>query len=269
MVRFDNTPRALLTLREQRAVGGEGVSIMSFCTRCGSHLVDRETCLGCGTRRYSALRSAATEEHPPADDLPAFVFAYAERTLLNLVERRRQVRVSFSYISGTVIGVQAHEDTGHLARMGIWSQEDEPSIGLRSPIVGHEWQPSRHNVIRLKLGSGDERSFVLRQVRFAARVGDRITLIFPVAATRALNPIYDYAAIGAVNYRTGDERWSTAHVEIHHMRDQLPSAESKRFLAGLASHLDGLCRRCLRLFNPYRRSPSRTSVRSDQAGLAR
>ena len=269
MVRLDNAPRGLFMPMERRAAGAEGESIMSFCTRCGSRLVDRESCPSCGVRRYAALDSARTAEHPPAGDLPALVFAYAERTLLNLVERQRQARVPFSYISGTLIDIQTHEDTSHPLRMGAWSQEDDPATGPRSPIVGHEWQPSRHNVIRLKLGSGAERSFVLRQVRFAARVGDRITLIFPVAATRALNPIYDYAAIGAVNYRTGDERWSTVHVEIHHMRDQLPPAESKRFLAGLASHLDGLCRRCLRLFNLYRRSPSRSSVRSDQAGLAR
>jgi len=267
MVRFDNAQRALLTLRERRAVGGEGESIMSFCTRCGSHLVDRETCLGCGARRYSALRPAPTEEHPPAGDLPAFVFAYAERTFLNLVERQRQVRVPFTYMSGTVIDIHTHEDTSHPLKIGVWSQEDDPATGPRSPIVGHEWQPSRHNMIRLKLGSGAERSFVLRQVRFAARAGDRITLIFPVAATRMLNPIYDYAAIGAVNYKTGDERWSTAHAEIHQVRDQIPSSESKRFLAGVANHLDGLCRRCLRLFNPYRRSVIRKPPGAVHAGL--
>ena len=240
---------------------------MTLCTLCGSRLVDRQTCARCGARRYSARRSAPTEEHPPAGDFPPFVFGYTERTLLNLVERQRQARVSFSYISGTLIDIQTHEDTGHLAQMGIWSQEDEPSIGPRSPIVGHESQPSRSNVVRLKFGSGAERSFVLRQVRFAARAGDRITLIFPVAATRMLNPIYDYAAIGAVNYRTSDQRWSTANAEIHHLRDQIPSSESKRFLAGVANHLDGLCRRCLRLFNPYRRSVIRKPSGAAHAGL--
>jgi len=267
MVRLDNAPRGLFMPMERRAAGAEGESIMTYCTRCGSRLVDRESCPSCGVRRYAALNSTPTAEYPAAGDFPAFVFTYAERTLLNLVERQRQVRVPFSYISGTVIGVQTHEDTGHLARMGIWSQEDEPSIGLRSPIVGHEWQPFRHHAIRLKLGSGAERSFVLRQVRFAARAGDRITLIFPVAATRMLNPIYDYAAIGAVNYRTGDERWSTVHAEIHQVRDQIPSSESKRFLGGVANHLDGLCRRCLRLLNPYRRSVIRKPSGAAHAGL--
>lgn len=267
MVRLDNAPRGLFMPMERRAAGAEGESVMTYCTRCGSRLVDRESCPRYGARRYSALRSAPTEEHPPAGDLPPFVFGYTERTLLNLVERQRQAQVSFSYISGTLIDIQTHEDTGRPLRMGVWSQEDEPAIGLRSPIVGHGWQPFRHHVIRLKLGSGAERSFVLRQVRFAARAGDRITLIFPVAATRMLNPIYDYAAIGAVNYRTGDERWSTAHAEIHQVRDQIPSSESKRFLAGVANHLDGLCRRCLRLFNPYRRSVIRKPSGAAHAGL--
>jgi hypothetical protein len=242
---------------------------MTYCTRCGSRFVVRQTCSRCGARHYSALRSAPTEEHPPAGDFLPFVFGYTERTLLNLVERTREVRVPFSYISGTVIDIQTHEDTGHLARMGVWSQEDDPAVEPRSPIVGHEWQPFRHHVIRLKLGSGAERSFVLRQVRFAARAGDRITIIFPVAATRMLNPIYDYAAIGAVNYRTGDQRWSTAHAEIHHLRDHLHSSESERFLAGVANHLDGLCRRCLRLLNPYRRSVIRKPSGAAQVGLTR
>ena len=242
---------------------------MTYCTRCGSRLVNRDSCPRCWARRYSALRSAPTEEQRPARDLPALVFAYAERTLLNLVERQRQMRVPFSYISGTVIDIQTHEDTGHPLKMGVWSQEDNPAVGPRSPIVGHESQPSRSNVIRLKLGSGAERSFVLRQVRFAARAGDRITLIFPVAATRMLNPIYDYAAIGAVNYRTGDERWSTAHAEIHQVRDQIPLSESKRFLAGVANHLDGLCRRCLRLFNSYRQNNSGRPLHQEHEGLTR
>ena len=242
---------------------------MNFCTRCGSRLVDRESCLRCGARRYSARRSAPIEEQPPAGDFPPFVFGYTERTLLNLVERQRQVRVPFSYISGTVSDIQTHEDTSHPLRMGVWSQEDEPAVGPRSPIVGHEWQPFRHHVIRLKLGSGAERSFVLRQVRFAARAGDRITLIFPVVVARALNAIYDYAAIGAVNYRTGEQRWSTAHAEIHHLRDHLPSSESKRFLGGVANHLDGLCRRCLRLLNPYRRNVIRKPTGAAHAGLTR
>lgn len=229
---------------------------MTFCTRCGSRLVDGEICPRCGARRDLALRSARTAEHPPAGDLPAFVFAYTEQSLLGLVERKREARVFFSYISGTVIDIQTHEDTSHPLRIGAWSEEDDPATGPQSPIVTHKWQPTRNNVIRLKLGSGIERSFALRQVRFAARAGHRITLILPVVAARALNRIYDYAAIGAVNYATNDQRWSTAHAEIHHVWDQLPSSESKRFSNGVANHLDGLCRRwrCLRLFNPYRRN---------------
>jgi hypothetical protein len=239
---------------ERRAADAEGGSVMKFCTRCGSRLVDRESCPSCGGRRYAAPDSARTAEHPPAGDLPAFVFAYTERTLLSLVERKREVHVPFSYISGTVIDIQMHENTSHPLRIGAWSQEDDPATGAQSPIVGHKWQPTRNNVIRLKLGSGAERSFVLRQVRFAACAGHRITLIFPVVAARALNPIYDYAAIGSVNYATNDQRWSTAHAEIHHVWDQISSSESKRFSNGIANHLDGLCRRCLRLFNPYRQN---------------
>jgi hypothetical protein len=139
---------------------------MKFCTRCGSRLVDRESCPSCGRRRYAAPDSARTAEHPPAGDLPAFVFAYTERTLLSLVERKREVHVPFSYISGTVIDIQMHENTSHPLRIGAWSQEDDPATGPQSPIVGHKWQPTRNSVIRLKLGSGAERSFLLRQVRF-------------------------------------------------------------------------------------------------------
>ena len=80
---------------------------MKFCRRCGLRLVDRKSCPRCGASRGVALRSARTAEYPPARDLPALVFAYTERTLLGLVERRRE---SFSYISGTVIDMKTHED---------------------------------------------------------------------------------------------------------------------------------------------------------------
>ena len=53
--------------RTNGAPGRRGVSVMNFCTRCGSRLVDRESCLRCGARRYSAWRSAPTEEHPPEE----------------------------------------------------------------------------------------------------------------------------------------------------------------------------------------------------------
>jgi hypothetical protein len=216
-----------------------------------------------------AVDSSQTAEHPPAADLPAFVFAHTERTLLSLFERRREVRVSFSYISGTVIDIQTREDTSPPLRIGAWSQEDDPATGRQSPIVGNKWQPTRNNLLRLKLGSGADRSFMLRQVRFAARAGHRITLIFPVVVARALNPIYDYAAIGAVNYATNDQRWSTAHAKIHHVWDQFPSSESKRFSDGVANHLDGLCRPCLRLLNPYRRSLNPKPSGAAYAGLTR
>ena len=161
MVRLDNAPRGLFMPMERRAAGAEGESIMSFCTRCGLRLVDMEICHRCGVPRDSAMRSAPTEEHPPAGDLPTFVFAYTERTLLNLVECRREVRVPFSYISGTLIDIQTQEDMSHPLRIGAWSQEDDPATGPQSPIVSHKWQPTRNNVIRLKLGSGIERPFAL------------------------------------------------------------------------------------------------------------
>jgi hypothetical protein len=219
MVRLDQASRGLFMPMERRAADAEGGSVMKFCTRCGLRLVDRASCPRCGVRRDVAVDSSRTAEHPPAGDLPAFVFAYTERSLLGLVERKREARVSFSYISGTVIDIQTHEDSSHPLRIGAWSQEDDPATGPQSPIVAHKWQPTRNNVIHLKLGSGAERSFALRQVRFAAHAGHRITLIFPVVAARALDPIYDYAAIGAVNYATNDQRWSTAHAEIHRVWD--------------------------------------------------
>jgi hypothetical protein len=115
---------------------------MKFCTRCGLRLVDRESCPRCGVRRDAAVDPSRTAEHPRAGDLPPFVFAYTERTLLGLVERKREARVSFSYISGTVIDIQTHEDTSHPLRIGAWSQEDDPATGPQSPIVGHKWQPT-------------------------------------------------------------------------------------------------------------------------------
>ena len=227
---------------------------MNFCTRCSSRLVDRESRLRCGARRHSAWRSAPTKEHPPAAGLLAFIFANSDRTLLNLVERRREVRVPLSCVSAIVIEVQTHEDTSHPLKIGGWSQDDEYATGPQSPIVGHKWEPTRKNLFHLKLGSGAGRSFVLRQIRFAAHAGHRIMLIFPVIAARALDPIYDYAAIGADNYATNDQRWSTVRAEMRHALGQLSSSESKRLTHGVANHLDGLCRRCLRLLNPNRRS---------------
>ena len=95
-------------------------------------------------------------------------------------------------------------------------------------------------------------------MKFAPALGKRITLIFPVVTVRALNPIYDYAALAAVNYDTGEQAWSTAHPEVHQVWEAVPAEQSKRFSDALANHLEGLCRRCLRMLNPYKgidRSP--------------
>jgi hypothetical protein len=111
---------------------------------------------------------------------------------------------------------------------------------------------SIRSIVRLKLGSGVERSFVLTQVRLRAKVGSRITLIFPAPIERALNPVYDYAAIAAVDYLANDYTWSTTHPEIHTIRTRLPEDQSESFADSLATYLDGLCRRCLRLFGQRR-----------------
>ena len=136
--------------------------------------------------------------------------------------------------------------------MTLWSQPDDPIKGPQVPIIVRERQPRIRTVVGLKLGSGAERSIVLAQVKFAPARGSRITLIFPVVAVRALNPIYDYAALAAVNYDTGEQAWSTAHPEVHRLWESAPAQQSKRFGDALANHLEGLCRRYLRLLNPYK-----------------
>jgi hypothetical protein len=224
---------------------------MNFCTRCGLRLVDR------------------TAEHPPAGELPPFVFGYTELTLLGLVERKREARVAFSYINGTRLEVRTHEDAEHAVHINLWSQPDDPQSGPRPPIVGKESQPSLRSVVKLRLGSGAERSFVLTQVRLGVSAGNRITLIFPISVERALNPIYDYAAIAAVEYAANDYTWSTTHPEIHALRDRLPADQDAPFADALASYLDGLCRRCLRLFRVNRERNRRYRVQPKRLELVR
>jgi hypothetical protein len=240
---------------------------MKFCTRCGLRLVDRESCPRCGVRRDVAVYPSRTSEHPPAGDLPPFVFAYNKRTLLGLVERNREARVAFSYINGALLEIGSHEDAEHAVHIRLWSQPDDPQSGPRPPIVRKESQPSLRSIVKLKLGSGTERSFVLSQVQLGARAGNRITLIFPISIERALNPIYDYAAIAAVDFAANDYTWSTTHPEIHALRDRLPADQDEPFADALSSYLNGLCRRCLRLFRanrvgnrPYRVRPQRLEL---------
>lgn len=103
-------------------------------------------------------------------------------------------------INGTLLEIRSYEDAAHSVHTQIWSQNDDPLLGSRYPIVGRESRPSIRNIVRLKLGSGVERSFVLTQVRLGAKAASRITLIFPIPIERAMNPVYDYAAIAAIDY---------------------------------------------------------------------
>jgi hypothetical protein len=165
--------------------------------------------------------------------------------------------------------VRTHEDATHSVQTQLWSQQDDPKVGPRDPIVGRESQPSIKSIVRLRLGSGPERSFVLTQVRLRARPGNRVTLIFPVSSERALSSAYDYAAIAAVNYAANDYTWSTTHPEIHASRSRLPADQAESFADSLASYLDGLCRRCLRLFAAYRSEHRRGRARARHLELAR
>jgi|GEM_PF-3339500 len=234
---------------------------MNFCTRCGSRMAGEEICRVCGARPYRGGRRVPAAEYPPAGDLPQFTFRY-NVALLGLVERERQVSVPFSYINGSLLDVRTHEDAAHAVHMKLWQQQDDPGSGPRGPIVGRESQPSIRNIVRLRLGSGAERSFVVTQVRLRARAGSRLTLIFPVSIERAINPVYDYAAIAAVDYVTNDFTWSTTHPEIHAIRSRLSEDQTGRFGESLASYLNGLCRRCLRLFGTH----GRVAERRRQAG---
>jgi hypothetical protein len=219
-------------------------------------MTDRELCRVCGARAFAAAHCSPAAEYPPAGSLPTFTFTYSI-ALLGFIERKRNVSVSFSYVNGTLLEVRSHEDSAHPVHTQLWCQLDDPLSGPRDPIVGRESRPSNRNIVRLKLGSGVERSFVLTQVRLIAKADSRITLIFPTPIERAINPVYDYAAIAAVDYAANDYTWSTTHPEIHAIRLRLPEDQSERFADSLASYLDGLCRSCLRRFGANGRREQR------------
>lgn len=225
---------------------------MKFCTRCGSRMNDRELCRVCGAVGYRPAHRLPVAEYPPAGDLPTFRYNIP---LFALMERERKVSVPLSYINGTLLEVRSYEDAAHPVHTQLWFQHDNPLSGPCDPIIDKESQPSIRSIVRLKLGSGVERSFVLTQVRLRAKAGNRITLIFPTPLERALNPVYDYAAIAAVDYVPNDYTWSTSHPEIHAIRMRLTEDQSERFADSLASYLNGLCRRCLRLFATSRTAP--------------
>ncbi len=225
---------------------------MSFCTKCGSRLVEASARHACPAKTFSEPCFGAVPEHALSGDLPPLIFAYSEPAFFRLTDRRRELQLFFSYISGVAVSVRRYEDALNQVSMTLWSQPDDPIKGPQVPIIVRERQPRIRTVVGLKLGSGAERSIVLAQVKFAPAPGSRITLIFPVVAARALNPIYDYAALAAVNYETGEQTWSTAHPEVHQLWESLPTQQSRRFGGALANHLEGLCRRCFRLLNPHK-----------------
>ena len=241
---------------------------MKFCTRCGSRMADRERCHACGAPAYLTPRRVPIAEYPPAGDLPSFSFAYRV-ALLGLVERQHKVSVPFSYINGTLRGISTFQDGSHPVRTKLWSQTDDPLRGTCDPIVGRKLSPSVRSVVALKLGSGIERSFVLSQIRPHAKAGDRVTLIFPAPIERAINPIYDYAAIAAVNYAASDYTWTTTHPQIHAARLRLPEEQTEVFGDSLASFLDGLGRRCLRLFGQRSERPHQYRAHIRRADITR
>ncbi len=232
---------------------------MKFCTRCGSRMIDRSNCRFCGRPGYRAMLEAPAAEYAPAGDLPPFNYVY-RAPLLGPLERERRVVVPFSYINGILLDVRTYEDAAHPVCFRVWSQRDDPRSGPRDPIVGREWQPSIRTIVRLRLGSGAERSFVLSQAKLRTKPESRITLIFPVAVERALNPLYDYAAIAAVDHAAHDFAWSTAHPELDALRSRLPEEQIEPFGDALATHLNGLCRRCLRRFAQYRKPERRCDL---------
>jgi hypothetical protein len=234
---------------------------MKFCTRCGSRMMGQGICGVCGRPAYGAWRQAPTAEYQPAGDLPPFKYIYRV-PLLGLLERERQVVVPFSYINGILLDVRTYEDAAHPIHFKLWSQTDDARSGPRGAIVGRESLPSMRSIVHFRLGSGAERPFVVTQVKLRARAGSHLTLIFPVSIERAINPVYDYAAIAAVDYTADDFMWSTAHPEIHAIRSRMPEGQAERFGDSLANYLNGLCRRCLRLFG----TRGRVAQRRYQAG---
>ncbi len=227
---------------------------MKFCTRCGSRMIDQSNCRVCGRPAYGAPR--CVPEYAPTGNLPAFHYVY-RAPLLGPLERERCVVVPFSYINGTLIEIRSYEDAAHPVCFRVWSQRDDPRSGPRDPIVGRESQPSLRIIVWLRLGSGAERSFVLSQAKLRTKPESRITLIFPAPSERAANPLYDYAAIAAVDHAAHDFAWSTAHPEIDALCSRLPEKQIEPFGDALANHLNGLCRRCLRQFAQYRRPERR------------
>jgi hypothetical protein len=147
--------------------------------------------------------------------------------------------------------VRSYEDTAHPVHLKLWAEQDDPRSGSRGPIIGRGTLPSVRSIGRLKLASGAERPFLLPQATLRAQPGSRITLIFPVPIERAMNPIYDYSALAAVDHAAHDFTWSTANPEIHAIRSRLPEDQVEAFGNSLASHLNGLCRRCFRLFGQH------------------
>lgn len=238
---------------------------MKFCTRCGSRVIDQQVCGLCGSPPFRGVNRPAVE-YPAAGDLRSFNFTYTV-CFLGLVERERSLSVPFSYVNGTLSEIRTSQDAAHSVHIKVWSERDDPGLGPCDPIVGEETQPTVRSIVRLRLGSGVERSFVLSQIRPRAERGNRIALIFPAPIVRALNPLYDHAAIAAVDYAANDYTWSTTHLEIHAIRSQLPEEQDDLFTDSLASYLNGLCRHCLRLFQRTR-PPRLASVptRVGQAG---
>ncbi len=239
---------------------------MKFCTKCGSQMIDQSNCPVCGKRAYGAPPLAAA--YPPAGNLPPFTYAYAA-PLLGLLERERRVVVPFSYINGTLVEVRAYEDVDHPVRFRVWSERDDPRSGPQSPIVGRESQPSIRSILRLWLADGAARSFVLANAKLRSRPGNPLTLIFPVQVERAANPLYDYAAVAAVDYAANDFAWSTANPEIHALRSRLPEDQCEPFGDSMASYLNGLCRRCLRQFGPRAQQQRQYQMAASHAELSR
>ncbi len=241
---------------------------MKFCTRCGSRMLDQGVCRVCGRPGYRATLEPPAAEYAPAGDLPPFNYVY-RAPLLGPLERERRVVVPFSYINGILLDARTYEDAASPICFRVWSQRDDPRSGPRGPIVGRESQPSIRTIVRLRLGSGAERSLVLSQAKLRTRPESRITLIFPAPSERALNPLYDYAALAAVDHAARDFAWSTAHPEIHARRSRLPEDQIEPFGDALANHLNGLCRRCLRLFAQYRKPERRYRLAAAHQELSR
>ncbi|MBE3602540.1 hypothetical protein IMX07_02755 [bacterium] len=241
---------------------------MKFCTRCGSRMLDQSHCRVCGKPGYKATLEAPAAEYAPAGNLPPFKYVYRV-PLLGPLERERRIVVPFSYINGTLIETSSHEDAAHPICFRVWSQQDDPRSGPRDPIVGRRSQPSIRSMVRLRLGSGVERSFVLSQAKLRSRPESRITLIFPAPIERAAHPLHDYAAIAAVDHAAHDFAWSTAHPEIDALRSRLPEEQIEPFADALANHLNGLCRRCLRLFGQHRKPERRYDLAVAHQGASR